>query len=82
MVRHMFGPRITTVFASRWRALWFSASVLLTAYCSIPHADDAKAGDTPSNSQEAASKKGSDGLTDAERAKAQAAIDALNKMNH
>jgi hypothetical protein len=34
----MFGPRLNTVFASRWRALWFSASVLLLAYCSIPDA--------------------------------------------
>ncbi len=82
MVRNMFGPRITTVFASRWRALWFSASVLLTAYCSIPHADDAKAGDTAGNSQQASAQKGDDGLTDEERAKAQAAIDALNKIGH
>jgi hypothetical protein len=35
----MFGPPLKTVFASRWRALWFAASVMLTAYCSIP--DDA-----------------------------------------
>ncbi len=32
----MFGPRITTVFASRWKALWWAAAMLLTAYCSIP----------------------------------------------
>ena len=82
MVRLMFGPRITTVFASRWRALWFSASVLLTAYCSVPHADDAKAGDPASNAQEASAQKGSDGLTDAERAQAQAALNALNKASH
>jgi hypothetical protein len=35
----MFGPSIKTVFASRWRALWFAASVMLTAYCSIPEAE-------------------------------------------
>ena len=29
----MFGPRITKVFASRAHALWWSAMVLLTAYC-------------------------------------------------
>jgi len=32
----MFGPRLGTVFASRWRALWWAAAVLLTAYCTIP----------------------------------------------
>jgi hypothetical protein len=36
----MLGPRLTTVFKSRWRALWWAASVLLTAYCSIPSPDD------------------------------------------
>ncbi len=34
-----FGPKITTVFASRWRALGWSAGVLMTAYCSIPAND-------------------------------------------
>ena len=29
----MFGPRITKVFASRGHALWWSAMVLVTAYC-------------------------------------------------
>ncbi|PHR11922.1 MAG: hypothetical protein COA41_19830 [Sphingopyxis sp.] len=29
----MFGPRITKVFASRLHALWWSAMVLVTAYC-------------------------------------------------
>ena len=35
----MFGPPIKTVFASRWKALWFAASVMLTDYCSIPDAE-------------------------------------------
>jgi hypothetical protein len=35
----MFGPRITTVFASRWRALWWCAGILSLAYCSVPGAD-------------------------------------------
>ena len=39
----MLGPRITTVFASRWKALWWSAGVLLTAYCSVPKAQDEEA---------------------------------------
>jgi hypothetical protein len=38
----MFGPRITTVFASRWKALWWSAGILMTAYCSIPAADQVR----------------------------------------
>lgn len=29
----MFGPRLTRVFASRNNALWWSAMVLVTAYC-------------------------------------------------
>ena len=29
----MFGPRLTRVFASRAHALWWSAMVLVTAYC-------------------------------------------------
>ncbi|CAN0576072.1 unnamed protein product [Ectocarpus sp. 12 AP-2014] len=29
----MFGPRLTRVFASRNNALWWSAMVLMTAYC-------------------------------------------------
>lgn len=36
----MFGPRLGTVFASRWRALWFGASVLLLAYCSVPSPEE------------------------------------------
>lgn len=27
------------VFRSRWKALWWAAGVLLTAYCSIPAAN-------------------------------------------
>lgn len=29
----MFGPRLSRVFASRGNALWWSAMVLVTAYC-------------------------------------------------
>jgi hypothetical protein len=29
----MFGPRLSRVFASRGNALWWSAMVLITAYC-------------------------------------------------
>ena len=36
----MFGPRITTVFQSRWKALLWSAGIMLTAYCSVPSADE------------------------------------------
>lgn len=35
----MFGPRLNTVFASRWNALLWAAGILLTAYCSVPKAD-------------------------------------------
>ena len=41
--RGMFGPRLGTVFASRWRALWFAASILATAWSVLPSAEDSKA---------------------------------------
>ena len=41
----MFGPKIRSVFRSRWHALLWSAGVLLTAYCSVPSPDDAADGD-------------------------------------
>ncbi|WP_288416026.1 hypothetical protein [uncultured Novosphingobium sp.] len=34
------GPSIRTVFRSRWRALWWSAGVLVTAYCLVPSPDE------------------------------------------
>jgi hypothetical protein len=34
----MFGS-VRHVFASRWKALWWAAGVLLTAYCSVPSPD-------------------------------------------
>ncbi|MET0252215.1 MAG: hypothetical protein ABW203_08565 [Novosphingobium sp.] len=37
----MFGPRLGTVFSSRWRALWWAAAVLFGAWCLIPSPDDA-----------------------------------------
>jgi len=39
----MFGPKFSTIFASRWRALWFAASMLLLAYCSVPSPDETDA---------------------------------------
>lgn len=37
----MFGPRITTVFKSRWRALVWSMGILAMAYCTVPAVDPA-----------------------------------------
>lgn len=34
------GPRLNTVFASRWKALAWAGGVLLTAYCSVPARQD------------------------------------------
>ena len=34
---------MNTVFASRWKALWWAAGVMLTAYCTVPSPED----DTP-----------------------------------
>jgi hypothetical protein len=36
--------RYQAVFRSRWRALLWSAGVLLTAYCSVPSPDEEDAG--------------------------------------
>jgi len=30
------GPKLNTLFASRWKALLWAAGVLLTAYCTVP----------------------------------------------
>ena len=35
----MLGPRVTTVFRSRWNALFWAAGILATAYCSVPDAN-------------------------------------------
>lgn len=31
-----FGPKLNTVFQSRWKALLWAGGVLLTAYCTVP----------------------------------------------
>jgi hypothetical protein len=36
----MFTPKLSTLFASRWKALWWSASILMTAYCTVPSPDN------------------------------------------
>jgi hypothetical protein len=38
----MFGPKLNTVFASRWKALWWCGSILLLAYSCVPSADQTK----------------------------------------
>lgn len=40
----MLGVRTSQVFTSRWKALFWASGVMLTAYCSIPPADDDSAG--------------------------------------
>jgi hypothetical protein len=47
----MFGPRITTVFRSKWRALWFVASVLIGVYFTIPREGDKADGDAQADVQ-------------------------------
>jgi hypothetical protein len=39
----MIGPRLTSVFASRWKALWWAASILLLAWQVVPEADEEQA---------------------------------------
>ena len=37
------GPKLNTLFANRWMALLWSAGILLTAYCSVPSAEETNA---------------------------------------
>lgn len=37
-----FGPKMSQVFASRWKALTWSLGILATAYCTLPAADGAR----------------------------------------
>lgn len=51
----MLGPSIRTVFTSRWKALMWSAGILMTAYCSIPSAEETgEGGDASARQAEAA----------------------------
>lgn len=36
----MFGPRLSKIFASRWAALWWAASILFLAWQIVPSPDD------------------------------------------
>lgn len=36
----MFGPRLSRIFASRWAALWWAATILLLAWQLVPAPDD------------------------------------------
>lgn len=38
-----FGVRMNQVFSSRWKALLWSAGVLMTAYCSVPSREETEA---------------------------------------
>jgi hypothetical protein len=58
----MFGS-ITGVFASRWKALWWSVGILLTAYCSVPSADDTAMPDADQAKSVKASKDAVDALS-------------------
>lgn len=39
-----FGVRMNQVFSSRWKALLWSAGVLMTAYCTVPSREEPEAG--------------------------------------
>ena len=79
----MFGPRLNTVFASRWRALWFSGAVLLTAYCSVPDAPVDPAAAASVQVADAAAAQGAidaSGLSPEERRKAEETLKALESL--
>lgn len=69
----MFGPKLTTVFASRWRAVWFAASVLLFVYMTVPEAE-------PVDNGQSASANSTDGLSAAQRESAEKALATLDRL--
>jgi hypothetical protein len=84
MLRCMFGPRLNTVFASRWRALWFSGSILLLAYCSIPEApaDDKTAAFDQAEATAAAKQAIDDsGLSPNDRKKAEELLKGMEQLS-
>jgi hypothetical protein len=40
MLSRMFGPRLTSVFASRWKAVWWALSMLVFAYSVVPSREE------------------------------------------
>ena len=49
----MFG-KYQAVFRSRWRALLWAGGVCLTAYCTVPHANDGPSDNADAQSEEQA----------------------------
>ncbi len=43
----MFGPRLTTIFASRWKALWWASGILVLAWQLVPEPDQAPPASAP-----------------------------------
>jgi hypothetical protein len=37
-----YGTKINQVFTSRWKAVTWSLGILVTAYCTVPAADEAR----------------------------------------
>ena len=70
----MLGARTSQVFTSRWKALFWAAGVMLTAYCTIPGADDVQDKAKPGEVTDAA------GLTQQQHDDADAAIRALRDL--
>ena len=46
-----FGPKLNTVFASRWKALVWAGGIVLTAYCTVPSAEQTAAEDAEAQAQ-------------------------------
>jgi hypothetical protein len=44
----MLSPRLNTVFASRWKALLWAASILFFAWRMVPSAEETEAAKAPS----------------------------------
>lgn len=72
-----FGVKTSQVFTSRWKALLWAAGIMLTAYCTVPAADDETAA-PPSGLSDGADPSG---LTKQQKDDVDAALRAISDLN-
>jgi hypothetical protein len=74
-------PRFTTVFASRWNAIWFAGMILLTAWCTVPAQQaESPAGDAAVAADSASRAIDDSRLSAEERKQARDALKAIEAM--
>lgn len=73
-------PRLHTVFASRWNALWFAGMTMLLAYCAVPGDQGEAPADPRAAAAEARAAIAGSELSAEERARAEAALKAIEAL--